>query len=237
MVSALFAAVGLVARSINSSLFKLLIEILPGPYLQESVRDGHKIGQNWNWIIHGRDYTRCFSYPLSFLLGPTLISDSAVVDIPMLTAPQLKHMLCVFVRFSASRCSPTPWDPSQPKYKCNADTWELIFSEATLNQWEIRARTQFWEAFAMLLRDPRSFESLLLRAATTITHFYIVIFLLLCLNFLSPSLWLSGITSQTALKRVLFQTSPFMGSQSNKNASFENWAHWIQSQLSQISRM
>lgn len=48
MVSALFAAVGLVARSINSSLFKLLIEILPGPYLQESVRDGHKIGQNWN---------------------------------------------------------------------------------------------------------------------------------------------------------------------------------------------
>lgn len=74
----------------------------------------------------------------------------------------------------------------------------------------------------MLLRDPRSFESLLLRAATTITHFYIVIFLLLCLNFLSPSLWLSGITSQTALKRVLFQTSPFMGSQSNKNASFEN---------------
>lgn len=72
--------------------------------------------------MQGRDCTRCFLCPLSFLLGPTLISAAAVVDISVPTAPQLKRMLRIFVCFSASGPSPMLQDSSQPKRTWSADT-------------------------------------------------------------------------------------------------------------------
>lgn len=56
-------------------------------------------------MIHAREglYLMLFLYSFIFffffLVGPNLISNTAVVNISMQTVPQLKDMLCVFLWF------------------------------------------------------------------------------------------------------------------------------------------